>query len=100
MQISINGTHQSKYPDIKLSVFIKKWLLNILLDDVTSFIPIYVCVVDQTLDGFEVFAYCNTASTVAVLARLDDPEVLSQLRVLVQHRLLALNSAIIDIFKL
>ena len=34
LQITIDCTHQSKTTDIKLSVFIEKWLFNVLLNDV------------------------------------------------------------------
>ena len=50
LQISIYCCHQSKAPDIKLSVLVEKRLLNILLNDVTSLHTIDCLVLYESLN--------------------------------------------------
>jgi hypothetical protein len=101
LEITIYGRHQSKTPDIKLTVFVEKRLLDILLDDVTPFNTIHSRVLYQSLDVIKIFAHLYSTAPVGVLSRLDDPQLLSKLGQLVKNCGLArIRSVVIELLEL
>lgn len=70
------------------------------MNNVTSFVAVKIYVLHQIFDLIKVFANSNSATSVGVFAWLDDPEVASELGVLVKHGLSASISLIVNVFKL
>ena len=73
LEISIDRAHHGEASDIELSVFIEKWLFDVLLDDIGSSAAVDVSVLDQTFDVVKVLAHLNAATPIGVLTRFHNP---------------------------
>ena len=73
LQVSIDGAHQGEAADVELSILIEERLLDVLLYDIRSSVAIDVHILDQALDVIQLSADLYSASSVGVLAWLDDP---------------------------
>jgi len=74
LHVAVDSRGQRKAPDIELPIFIQKWPLDVLLNNVTPLVAIHLLVLDQRLDMVEVSADLDTTPPVGVFARLDDPQ--------------------------
>lgn len=88
LKIAANGAHHGKASNIKLSILVQQGSLDILLDYVTSFETIHIGVADEALNLIEIFRYLDSAASIGVLTRLDDPELLTESWNLIQNSLL------------
>lgn len=80
MQIAVYRTHHREASDVELSTLVEKWFFDVFLNDVGATVAINICVLYQGLDVVYVTTNLNTAASISVLSRLDDPEGLAKLR--------------------
>ena len=73
MQVAIYRCAHSIAPNIKLSVLVEQRLLDILLNDVAAPMPIHLLRLNQALDMIQVSTDLDTAATICVFTRLDNP---------------------------
>jgi len=55
LHVSINGAHHCESPYVEFTIFVKKWLLNVLLDDIGSLVSIDVGVLNQAFYVIQLF---------------------------------------------
>ena len=96
LQISVYGAHHGEGTDIELPILVQQRLLDILLNDVRTLVPVNVRVLHQALDVVKVLADLNTTSSVGVLTRLHDPKVLTELGQLVEDGGLAAVLSVVE----
>ncbi len=88
LEVAIDTAHEREAPDVKLPSFVEHRLLNILLDDVAALVSIDIRVLDQVSNLVKLLAHLDAASSICVFTRLDNPEILSELRVLIKYGVL------------
>ena len=88
LKIAANGAHHGKASNIKLTILVQQGSLDILLDYVTSFETIHIGVADEAFNLIEIFRYLDSATSIGVLTWLDDPQLLTKGRNLIQNSLL------------
>ena len=74
LKVAVDSRCQEEASDIELPIFIQKWPLDVLLNNVTPLVTIHLLVLDQRLDMVEVSADLDTTPPVGVFARLNDPQ--------------------------
>lgn len=77
LQVSVDGGQQGVAPNIKLPSLVEKGLFNVLLYDVWPFLAVHVRVRHDFLYLRHLAANLNATAPVGVLARLDDPYLLT-----------------------
>lgn len=94
LEVSVNSAHHRKDSDVELPALVQKRLLNVFLNYVTPTVAAQVHVLDQALNLVQVLHNCNAAPAVCVFSGLNDPKVLAELRILVEHSLTALTGIV------
>lgn len=79
LQVTIDGAHKGEDSNVELSILVQQWLLDVLLNNVTSLVSIMVSILDQVLDVVQILYNCYTTSSVGILSWLHDPELSPQL---------------------
>ena len=74
LQVAIHSCGHSITSNVKLSILIKEWLLNVFLDDITASMTVNLLCLNERSDVIEVTADLDSTATICVLTRLDDPE--------------------------
>lgn len=100
LQVSVDTAHHSETTNVKLPVFVQKRLLYVFLDDVAALVAVYIYVLNDVFNVIKLFAHVDAAAAVRVLARLNDPDLLAELGVVVEDGLLALVRVVIELLKL
>ena len=88
LQISIHCSRKGVAADIKLPHLVQQRLLTIFLDNIGALLPVHVCVVYNLSYLAEFTTDCDATSTVRVLTRLYDPELLAHSWILNQVRVI------------
>ena len=100
LKVAANGAHHGEAPDVKLPILVEQWFFNILLDYVTSFEAIHICIANQVFDLIKVFRHLDTTASVSVLTGLDDPQLLAKSRNFIKYRLLrVILGVLVQLFK-
>ena len=99
LHIAIDSAHHCEASYVKLSILVQQRLFDVLLNDVTPFVPIHIRVQNQVFNTVKVFADINATPSVGVLARLDDPNVFTKLRVLVKYGFFVIIGVIVELFE-
>ena len=85
LQVSVLGRAESVAPNVELPILVQERLFYVLLNDVAAPVAVYLLCLNQTLDMIQVAADLDTATSVRVLSRLYDPELVAVLGVLPKH---------------
>lgn len=82
LQVSVGGCGHRIHADVELATFVEQWLLQVLLNYVGAFPPVDHRVADDRTNLIQIAAHLDSAPSVRVLTRLDDPETVAQVGVL------------------
>ena len=85
LQVAVDRGAEGVAPDIELPVLVQERLLNVFLNNVAASVAVYLLRLDQALDVLQVATDLDSTSTIRVLARLHNPELVAVLGVLLQH---------------
>jgi hypothetical protein len=77
LQITIHSSDEGVTSNVELSIFIKQWLFNVFLNDIGSFLPIHICILDYVSYLLQLLAYLYAASSIRIFTWLNDPNSLS-----------------------
>lgn len=89
LQVSVDRGRKEETTDVKLSIFIQQRLLNILLYDVTASMAVNLLRLYQRLNVVEVTTDLDATASVGVLTRLDNPERVTILWILLESVVVA-----------
>lgn len=89
LQIAVNCHRQSIAPDVKLSVLVKKGPFTVLLDDVRSFLAIYMCVAYDLFDLTKFSTNCYSTASISVFTGLNNPQLLAHSWIFCQIRMIS-----------
>ena len=73
MQIAANCAHHGEASNVEFPILVEQWFFDILLDYVTSFEAIHICIANQVFYLVKVLGHLDATASVGVLAGLDDP---------------------------
>jgi len=82
LKISVDCLSYRVASNIKFSVFVQKWSLAVLLNNVRPLLPVYVRVANDLPNLTQLAANCDSAASVGVLARLHNPKLGAHSRIL------------------
>ena len=85
LQVSVLGRAERVAPNVELPILVQERLLDVLLNDIAAPVAVYLLCLNQTLDVIQVATDLDTATSVRVLSRLYDPELVAVLWVLSKH---------------
>ena len=77
LEVSVDSGRQSVTADVELATLVEKGPLNVLLNDVATPVAIHLLCLDKTLDMVKVTADLDATSTIGILTRLDDPQIIA-----------------------
>ena len=100
LEVAANGAHHGEAPDVELPILVEQWFFDILLDYVTSFESIHICIANQVFDLIKVLGHLDATASVGVLTGLDDPQLLAKSWDLIKYRLLrVVLGVLVQLFK-
>jgi hypothetical protein len=80
LQITIYCSRQHERPDIKLTIFVQKGLLDVLLDDITAFFAVVLLIaIYNSFNVAQVFANVDSTPAISIFSWLYNPQCLSKL---------------------
>lgn len=73
LEVAVHSCCQRVGPDVELAIFVQEGLFDVLLDNVRSFLAVYLGIINDALNMVQVSADLDPSASVCVLTWLDDP---------------------------